>query len=183
MLALMLLLDARRVARTGLDGELILLPDQDRSLWDRALIAEGITLLNEAMSKGSVGEYRLQAAIAAVHYRAATAEETDWPQILALYGLLEALTGSPIVTLNRAVATAMAHGPSAGLAVLDEVDEQLRGHCRLEAVRAQLLEMNGETEAALEHYRIASRLATSVPERDYLAKRAASLGAHHERRP
>jgi predicted RNA polymerase sigma factor len=180
LLALMLLLDTRRAARTGVDGELILLPDQDRSLWDRALMAEGVAVLNEAMSTGAVGEYRLQAAIAAVHIRAATAVETDWPQILALYGLLEALTGSPIVTLNRAVATAMAHGPSAGLAVLDDVEAQLRGHYRLEAVRAQLLEMNGEADAALQHYRIASRLATSVPERDYLAMRAARLGVHGE---
>jgi predicted RNA polymerase sigma factor len=175
LLALMLLLDARRSARTGFDGELILLRSQDRSLWDRSLIADGMAVLNDAMGKGSVGEYRLQAAITAVHIRAATAGETDWQQIVALYGLLEALTGSPIVTLNRAVAVAMAQGPSAGLAVLDEVEDRLRGHSRLEAVRAQLLEMNGETEAALEHYRIASRLATSVPERNYLARRAAAL--------
>jgi predicted RNA polymerase sigma factor len=180
LLALMLLLDARRSARTGLDGELILLPDQDRSLWDRRRTAEGVALLNDAMGKGSVGEYRLQAAIAAVHIGSATAGETDWPQILALYGLLEALTGSPIVTLNRAVATAMAHGPAAGLAVLDEVEGRLRGHYRLEAVRAQLLEMNGDVNQAVEHYRIASRLATSVPERNYLAKRAAGLGGRDE---
>ena len=133
------------------------LAEQDRTLWDRELIAEGLALLDQAMGKGPVGEYRLQAAIAALHDRAATAEETDWPQILALYGLLEQLTGNPVVTLNRAVAAGMADGPAAGLAVLDSVAERLDGNYRVDAVRAHLLELAGDTENALEHYRAAAR--------------------------
>ena len=116
LLALMLLIDARRPARTDADGELIPLAEQDRTLWDRALIAEGTELVDVALGRGAVGEYQLQAAIAAVHDRAATAADTDWPQILALYGLLDQMTGNPIVTLNRAVAAAMAESPAAGLA-------------------------------------------------------------------
>ena len=119
LLALMLLTDARRPARTSADGELIPLPEQDRTLWDRARIAEGVALLNDAMARGRVGEYQIQAAIAAIHDQTPRADDTDWPQILALYGLLEQVTGNPIVTLNRAVAAAMAHGPSAGLALLE----------------------------------------------------------------
>jgi predicted RNA polymerase sigma factor len=132
-------------------------------------------LLDNAMGKGPVGEYRLQAAIAAVHDQARRADDTDWPQILALYGLLEQMTGNPIVTLNRAVAAGMAEGPSAGLAVLDEVDERLAGHYRLDAVRAHLLEMAGDTEGALAHYRAAAGRTTSLPEQRYLAKQAARL--------
>jgi RNA polymerase sigma factor (sigma-70 family) len=175
LLALMLLIDARRPARTSAAGELITLAEQDRTLWDRALVAEGIVLLNRAMAKGAVGEYQLQAAIAAVHDQAAHAGDTDWPQILALYGLLEQMTGNPVVTLNRAVAAGMAHGPSAGLAVLDEVEERLAGHYRLDAVRAHLLEMAGDTRAALAHYRAAASRTTSLPEQRYLAMQAARL--------
>ena len=127
------------------------------------------------MSKGSIGEYQLQAAIAAVHDQAQQADDTDWRQILALYGLLEQMTGNPVVTLNRAVAAAMAHGPSAGLALLDAVDERLTGHYRLDAVRAHLLEMAGDTKAALTHYRAAANRTTSLPEQRYLATQAARL--------
>jgi RNA polymerase sigma factor (sigma-70 family) len=177
LLALMLLIDARRTARTTADGDLVPLAEQDRGLWDRTLIAEGVGLLDEAIGKGAVGEYQIQAAIAAVHDRAERAEDTDWPQILGLYGLLEQLTGNPVVTLNRAVATAMADGPSAGLAVLDEVAERLAGHYRLDAVRAHLLEMAGDTNGAIEHYRAAANRTTSLPEQRYLATRAARLKA------
>jgi RNA polymerase sigma factor (sigma-70 family) len=175
LLALMLLIDARRPARTDGKGELVPLAAQDRALWDQALIAEGLAVLDGAMGKGPVGEYRLQAAIAALHDQAATAGDTDWPQILALYGLLEEITGNPVVTLNRAVAAAMADGPSAGLALLDEVDERLAGHYRLDAVRAHLLEMAGDTEGALLHYRAAARRTTNLTERRYLATQAARL--------
>jgi predicted RNA polymerase sigma factor len=175
LLALMLLIDARRPARTDPAGELIPLAEQDRTLWDQTLIAEGVDLLNRGIGKGAVGEYQIQAAIAAVHDRAARAEDTDWPQILALYGLLEQMTGNPVVTLNRAVAAAMADGPSAGLAVLDEVDERLAGHYRLDAVRAHLLEMAGDTETAVTHYRAAAKHTTSLPEQQYLTTRAARL--------
>jgi RNA polymerase sigma factor (sigma-70 family) len=177
LLALMLLIDARRPARTGAAKELVPLAEQDRTLWDQARIAEGLALLDSAMAKGGAGEYQLQAAIAAVHDRARRADETDWPQILALYGLLEQLTGNPVVTLNRAVAAAMAEGPAAGLAVLDTVDERLAGHYRLDAVRAHLLEMSGDTRGALDHYRAAASRTTSVPEQRYLQTRAARLNA------
>lgn len=180
LLALMLLNDARRPARTDAEGELVPLAEQDRSLWDRALITEGVGLLETAMATGSVGEYQLQAAIAAVHDRAPHAGDTDWPQILALYGLLEQMTGSPVVRLNRAAAAAMAHGPAAGLALLDEVDERLTGHHRVHAVRAHLLEMAGDTEAAVAHYQEAAARTTSLPERRYLATRAARLGTEPE---
>jgi predicted RNA polymerase sigma factor len=175
LLALMLLIDARRPARVDAAGDLIPLAEQDRTLWDRARIAEGVALLNRAVGKGAVGEYQLQAAIAALHDQAVHADDTDWPQILALYGLLERMTGNPIVTLNRAVAAAMADGPSAGLALLDAVDERLTGHYRLDAVRAHLLEMAGDTKAALAHYRAAASHTTSLPEQRYLATRAARL--------
>ena len=175
LLALMLLIDARRPARTNATGELIPLAQQDRSLWDQALIAEGVALLNSAVERGAVGEYQLQAAIAALHDQAPQADATDWRQILALYGLLDQITGNPIVTLNRAVAAAMAEGPAAGLALLDEVDERLAGHYRLDAVRAHLLELAGDTDAALTHYRAAARRTTSLPEQRYLATQAARL--------
>jgi predicted RNA polymerase sigma factor len=177
LLALMLLLDARRPARTNAEGELVSLPEQDRSLWDRHLIAEGLALLEHAIGSGAVGEYQLQAAIAAVHDRARDADETDWRQILALYGLLAQMTDNPVVTLNRAVAAAMADGPRAGLALLDEVDDRLEGHHRLDAVRAHLLEMAGDTEAALAHYHAAARRTTSLPEQRYLTAKAARLKA------
>jgi RNA polymerase sigma factor (sigma-70 family) len=175
LLALMLLIDARRPARTDAAGELIPLPKQDRTQWDQALIAEGVALLNRVVGGGAVGEYQLQAAIAAVHDRAQRPEDTDWRQILALYGLLDQMTRNPVVTVNRAVAAAMADGPAAGLALLDEVDGRLTGHYRLDAVRAHLLEMSGDTEGALAHYRAAARRTTSLPERRYLATQAARL--------
>jgi RNA polymerase sigma factor (sigma-70 family) len=170
LLALMLLLDARRAARTDADGELVPLPEQDRSLWDQARIAEGLVLLEKA-----TGEYALQAAIAAVHDRAPSAEATDWPQILGLYEQLEQMTGNPVVTLNRAVASGMAEGPEAGLAILDEVATRLDGHHRLDAVRAHLLEMAGDPQVAIEHYRAAAQKTTNVAEQRYLRKRAARL--------
>jgi predicted RNA polymerase sigma factor len=176
----MLLIDARRPARTDAAGELVPLPEQDRALWDQQLIAEGVALLNGAVEQGSVDEYQLQAAIAAVHDQARQAEDTDWPQILVLYGLLDQMTGNPIVTLNRAVAAAMAEGPAAGLALLETVDERLAGHYRLDAVRAHLLEMSGDTNAALTHYRAAARRTTSLPEQRYLATRAARLNLQAE---
>ena len=123
-------------------------PTRTAGCWDRAQIARGTALLDGAVGKGRVGEYQLQAAIAAIHDHATRAAETDWPQILALYGLLERMTGNPVVTLNRAVAAGMAEGPAAGLAILDGMDGALAGNHRLEAVRAHLLEMAGDTDAA-----------------------------------
>jgi RNA polymerase sigma factor (sigma-70 family) len=175
LLALMLLIDARRPARTGPDGQLVPLPEQDRARWDRSLIGEGVALLDHAMARGAVGEYQLQASIAAVHDQAPRAEDTDWPQILALYGLLERMTGNPVVTLNKAVATAMVHGPSAALAVLDRVDDRLAGHHRLDAVRGHLLEMAGDSEAAAAAFGAAAGRTTSIPEQHYLARQAARL--------
>jgi RNA polymerase sigma factor (sigma-70 family) len=177
LLALMLLLESRRAARTDEEGDLIPLPEQDRTRWDRPRIAEGLELLDEAIGRVAVGEYQLQAAIAAVHSRAERAEDTDWPQILALYGLLEQLSGNPVVTLNRAVAAAMADGPDAGLAVLAGVDDQLNGHYRVDAVRAHLLELAGDVDGALTHYRVAARLTTNLREQRYLTARAARLAA------
>lgn len=177
LLALMLLTDARRAARTGPDEELIPLTKQDRGLWDYAEISEGIELLTAALSKGSVGMYQLQAAIAAVHDEAARAEDTDWPQILALYELLKRVSPSPIVTLNHAIAAAMVHGPSKGLELLRTLDTDARfaGHYRLDAVRAHLLEMVGDYENAIKHYRIAAGRTTSIPEQNYLMTQAARL--------
>lgn len=175
LLALMLLSEARRPARTGSRGELVPLAEQDRSLWHRGLIAEGVALVSAALPKGAVGEYQLQAAIAAVHDEAETADETDWPQILALYGLLEQMNGNPMVTLNRAVAAAMVGGPALGLALLGGLDERLTGHHRLDAVRAHLLELEGDRGAAIDYYRTAAARTTSSAERDYLLTRAARL--------
>ena len=177
LLALMLLTDARRAARTGAGGELIPLDEQDRSRWNRALIEEGVALVSGALGRGSVGPYQLQAAIAAVHDEAPTVEDTDWPQILALYGVLERMTDSPMVLLNQAIAAAMVHGPAAGLARLDLLDAEgrLAGHYRLDAVRAHLLERAGERERAIACYRAAAERTASVPERDYLLLRAARL--------
>jgi RNA polymerase sigma factor (sigma-70 family) len=175
LLALMLLTEARRPARTGPDGELVPLAEQDRSSWDHARIAEGLAILTRALPSGAVGEYQVQAAIAAVHDEAPTAADTDWRQILALYQLLERMTDNPIITLNRAVAVAMVEGPSAGLAELDGLDEQLAGHHRLDAVRAHLLEMRGDHDAAISHYRSAAGRTTSLVERDYLTTRAVRL--------
>jgi RNA polymerase sigma factor (sigma-70 family) len=177
LLALMLLTDARRPARTGPDGEIIPLADQDRSLWDRNAIAEGVAIVSDALPRGAIGAYQLQAAIAAVHDEAQRAEETDWPQILALYGLLMRMSDNPMVALNHAIADSMVNGPRAGLARLDalDADGRVAGHHRLHAVRAHLLEMAGDREAAISHYRTAASLTTSVPERNYLNMKAARL--------
>ncbi|HXH05247.1 MAG TPA: sigma-70 family RNA polymerase sigma factor [Vicinamibacterales bacterium] len=183
LLALMLLTDARRAARTGPGGELIPLDEQDRTLWDRGLIAEGIALVSAALTKGPAGPYQLQAAIAAVHAEAACVEDTDWAQILALYGLLERMTDNPMVALNRAIAAAMVHGPAAGLEMLEalERDGRLAGHYRLDAVRGHLLERAGERERAIAHYRAAAERTASLPERNYLLAKAARLGARRRR--
>jgi RNA polymerase sigma factor (sigma-70 family) len=177
LLALMLLTDARRAARTGPEGELIPLTKQDRSLWDQKQIAEGVALISSALPKGSVGPYQLQAAIAAVHDEAARAEDTDWPQILALYELLKRMADNPMVMLNHAVAAAMVHGPSKGLEWLKalDADGRLNGHHRLDAVRAHLLELAGDREGAIAHYSTAAARTTSLPERNYLVTQAARL--------
>ena len=177
LLALMLLTDARRHARTGPAGELIPLPEQDRGLWDRAAIDEGVALISATLARGSIGSYQLQAAVAAVHDEAARAEDTDWPQILGLYGLLRRIEDNPMVALNHAIAVAMVQGPRAGLAELDVLDAEgaLEGHHRKDAVRAHLLEMAGQREAALAHYRRAALRTASLPERNYLLAKAARL--------
>jgi RNA polymerase sigma factor (sigma-70 family) len=177
LLALMLLTDARRAARTGPDEELIPLDKQDRTVWDRAEISEGIELLTAALSSGSVGLYQLQAAIAAVHDEAGQAEDTDWPQILALYELLRRVSPSPMVTLNHAIAASMVHGPLKALELLKALDsdDHLAGHYRLDAVRAHLLEKMGDREGAIKLYRIAAAQTTSIPERNYLMTQAARL--------
>jgi RNA polymerase sigma factor (sigma-70 family) len=177
LLALMLLTDARRAARTGMNGELIPLDEQDRALWDREAIAEGTTLVAAAFSKGMAGEYQLQAAVAALHDEAARPEDTDWPQILALYSVLMRMSDNPMVTMNHAIATAMVHGPARGLELLKPLqsDERLSGNHRLDAVRAHLLERAGEREAAVELYRVAAMKTNSIPERNYLMLRAAQV--------
>jgi RNA polymerase sigma factor (sigma-70 family) len=178
LLALMLLTDARRDARTGPDGALVPLDEQDRGRWDTGEIREGVGLITTALSGPAVGPYQLQAAIAAVHDEAERAGDTDWPQIVALYELLVRVQPSPVVTLNHAVAVAMASGPKEGLALLEELDGdgRLAGHHRLPAVRAHLLEMAGEPAAAREAYRLAAERTDSEPERRYLQERAARLG-------
>jgi len=178
LLALMLLIDARRAARTDADGLPVALQEQDRTLWDLAEIEEGITLISRTPGRGPVGPYQLQAAIAAVHDETRIWEETDWPQILALYDVLEEVSPGPIVTLNRAVAVAMVDGPRAGLAVLGTIEDDARvAHShRLESVRGHLLELSGDAEAARDSYRRAARMTASVPEQRYLALRAARLG-------
>jgi RNA polymerase sigma factor (sigma-70 family) len=177
LLALMLLTDARRPARTRGDGSLVPLAEQDRGAWDRGRIAEGVALISEALPRGPVGPYQLQAAIAAVHDEAEHLDATDWPQILALYDLLERVGPNPMVTLNRAVAVAMVHGPRAGLELVAALaaDGRLARHHRLLATRAHLLELAGEDAAAAADYRDAARRATSLPERRHLAARAARL--------
>jgi RNA polymerase sigma factor (sigma-70 family) len=172
LLALMLLTDARRAARTGPHGALIPLAEQDRALWDRPAIAEGVALISATLSKGSIGSYQLQAAIAAVHDEAQSAEDTDWPQILALYGLLRRMSDNPMVELNCAIAAAMVHGPAVGLELLQAI-KGLDGHYRLDAVRAHLLEMTGDRQAAADHYRRAAQGTSSIPERNYLMMKAA----------
>ncbi|MEV4308935.1 sigma-70 family RNA polymerase sigma factor [Nonomuraea sp. NPDC049624] len=177
LLALMLLTEARRAARTGPGGSLVPLAEQDRSSWDRRLIEEGVELVSKALATSALGPYQLQAAIAAVHDEAPTAAETDWPQILALYGVLAGLEDNPVVRLNQAVAAAMVHGPRAGLDLLDGLaaDDRLAGHHRLAAVRAHLLEMEGDAEGAALAFREAARRTLSLPEQRYLEGKAARL--------
>jgi RNA polymerase sigma factor (sigma-70 family) len=175
LLALMLLTDARRAARTQEDGALVPLAEQDRTRWNRAFITEGVALITAALRQGQVGEYQVQAAIAAVHDQAARHEETGWSEILALYGLLERMTGNPMVTLNRAVASAMVDGPEAGIQLLDGLAERLGDHHRLHSVRAHLLELAGDTEAAGVEFRAAASGATNLREQHYLTTKAAGL--------
>jgi len=177
LLAVMLLTDARRPARCGADGELIPLAEQDRTRWDRSLIGEGVRLITAALRRGQVGEYQVQAAIAALHDQAGSHAGTDWAEILSLYSLLEAMTGNPMVRLNRAVAAAMAHGPGEGLALLDELGEQLGDHHRLHAVRGHLLEQAGNSQAAIAEFRAAAARTTNLREQQYLMTKAASLAA------
>ncbi|WP_067721606.1 RNA polymerase sigma factor [Nocardia yamanashiensis] len=175
LLALLLLNDARRAARTGAHGELIPLEEQDRGLWDRTMIIEGVRLATASVSHGLIGPYQIQAAIAVLHAQALRPEDTDWPRILLLYNALERQSANPMVTLNRAVATAMVHGPQAGLDLTDTLSEALAGNHRLDAVRGHLFEMSGDHEEAIAAYAAAARRTTSVPERDYLTLRAARL--------
>jgi len=173
----MILTDARKAARTGPDGELVPLDEQDRTLWDRAAITEGVELISQTLSRGAIGAYQLQAAIAAVHDEATRAEDTDWPQILALYGLLKRMSDNPMVTLNHAIAAAMVHGPQAGLTLLQalDTDPRLSSHYRLAAVRGHLHERAGDRAAAITHYRAAADGTSSIPERNYLLMKAARL--------
>lgn len=177
LLALMLLTEARRKARATVDGELIPLEEQDRSLWDRELIDEGVQLLSATLPRGAVGPYQLQAAIAAVHDEASTYEDTDWPQIMALYDLLRRMSDNPVVQLNYAIAAAMVYGPERGLELLEllAADPRLKHQHRLSAARAHLLEMAGQIERAVECYRDAAAKTASLPERNYLLTRAARL--------
>src|SRR5499425_3290054 len=185
LLALMLLTDARRGARTGPDGSLIPLSEQDRSSWDRDRIAEGVALVSAVLPAGQVGPYQVQAAIAAVHDESESMDTTDWPQILGLYQLLEQLAPGPMVSLNRAVAVAMVGGPAAGLDLLRELesDRRLGSHHRLHSTRAHLLEMSGDIAGAAASYREAARRTTSLPERRYLADRATRLASQRKTSP
>jgi RNA polymerase sigma factor (sigma-70 family) len=175
LLALMVLTDARRLARTGSSGELIPLDAQDRTLWNPAAIAEGTALVTAAMSRGVVGAYQLQAAVASLHDEAPTAAATDWPQVLALYTVLLRLADNPMVRLSHAIATAMVHGPEAGLKLVArlESDPRMTGTHRIDAVRAHLHEMAGDCVLAEKHYRAAAALTKSIPERNYLLMKAA----------
>ncbi|MEV4315381.1 sigma-70 family RNA polymerase sigma factor [Actinocrispum sp. NPDC049592] len=179
LLALMLLTDARRAARTSPDGDLVPLAEQDRSLWNREFIAEGTRLVEDAMSRCPVGPYQLQAAIASLHDEAKTDADTDWQQILVLYRILARLAPNPMVTLNHAIALAMVDGPLAGLELLSTLDsdDRMAKHHRLSAVRAHLYEMAGDLPAARQAYAEAARRTSSLPERRYLEARIAALGA------
>ncbi len=181
--ALMLLTDARRLARTNARGELIPLAQQDRALWDKKQIADGVALISATLPKGSVGPYQLQAAIAAVHDEAGGADDTDWPQILALYDLLRRMSDNPMVTLNHAIAAAMVHGATTGVELLDALraDSRIADHHRLDAARAHLLELAGDRERAVTHYRAAAGKTGSLPERNYLLTQAARLSSEPER--
>ena len=180
LLALMLLTDARRPARTRPDGALVPLAEQDRSLWNARAITEGVALITDALARAPIGPYQIQAAIAAVHSEAARAEDTDWREILGLYDLLNRVAPGPMVAVNRSVAVAMVHGPQAGLRELSaaEADPALAGHHRVDAVRAHFLEMAGDREAARDEYLLAARRTRSVPEQHYLRSRAAALTAN-----
>ncbi|HYQ63216.1 RNA polymerase sigma factor [Actinophytocola sp.] len=173
LLALMLLTDARRATRTSPDGALVPLAEQDRTRWDRARIAEGVALVSRTLAESAPGPYQLQAAIAAIHDEAPSTEATDWRQILVLYTILDRMSPNPMVTLNRAIATAMVQGPRAGLDLLASLDKDRRvaGHYRLDAVRAHLLDLAGEHEQAREHYRKAAKRTFSLPEREYLLRK------------
>jgi RNA polymerase sigma factor (sigma-70 family) len=175
LLALMLLTDARRAARTAADGSLVPLAEQDRRRWNAEEIAEGIALVTDALGRAPLGPYQVQAAIAAVHAEAVDADETDWPQIVALYRVLERVAPNPMVTLNHAVAVAMVDGPQAGLALLSTLDGALAESHRLVAVRAHLLELAGDVGAARDAYREAARRTTSLPEQRYLEGRAGKV--------
>jgi len=179
LLSLMLLTDARRLARTSAEGELIPLAKQDRSLWDNQQIAEGLTLLSVTLPKGAVGPYQLQAAIAALHDEATQASDTDWPQIMALYDLLRRMSDNPMVALNHAIAAAMVHGPAKGLELLDalKADPRVADHHRFDAARAHLLELSGDLDSAIRHYRAAAAKTSNLPERDYLLTQAARLSS------
>jgi RNA polymerase sigma factor (sigma-70 family) len=176
-LALMLLTHARSPTRVDTAGDLVPLAEQDRSRWQRDLITEGVELLERTLPRGQVGRFQLQAAIAAVHAEAVTYKETDWLQISLLYDMLSRVAPGPAVTLNHAVAVAMAHDPAAGLAMLEPLldDPAMQRHHRLFAVRGHLLDLNGDADAAKEHYRIAARLTTSMPEQRYLHRKLARL--------
>jgi RNA polymerase sigma factor (sigma-70 family) len=175
LLALMLLTDARREARTGPDGELVPLPEQDRARWDAAMIAEGEALVDATLGHAALGPYQVQAAIAALHATAPSTEATDWPQIVELYHVLQALMPSPVVTINQAVAVAQTAGPARGLELLDTVDAKLDVARRLDAVRAHLLELAGDLPGAREHYLRAAERTASLPERRYLMSRAGRI--------
>ena len=177
LLALMLLVHARHRARTGPDGSLVPMAEQDRSRWDRVAIDEGIALITAALPRGPTGSYQLQAAIAALHDEAASAQSTDWAQIAALYGVLLRLDDNPVVALNHAVAVGMATGPRAGLALLQglESDSRMTTSRRFHAVRAHLLEQSGELAAALAAYRIAAQHATNTQQQRYLQQQITRL--------
>jgi predicted RNA polymerase sigma factor len=177
LLALMLLTDARRPARTTVAGELVPMAEQDRSLWNEANIAEGVALITAALPRGVPGPYQFQAAITALHSEARTAEDTDWPQIAALYGRLLEISDNPVVALNRAVAVAMVHGPQAGLSLVERLadDERMASDHRVDAVAAHLLERAGDHARAAERYRKAAERTLSLPQQRYLRGRAARL--------
>lgn len=177
LLALMLLTDARRPARTGPDGALILLEDQDRGLWRADQIAEGMALLEKTLPRGDVGPYQVQAAIAAVHDEAPSADRTDWAQITTLYEVLMRLSDNPVVALNHAVAVALSRGPREGIGLLDQLasDQRLADDHRLYAARAHLVEMTGDRAGARDLYEAAARRTTSLTHQRYLRTRASRL--------
>jgi len=179
LLALMLLTDARRAARVTPDGALVPLTEQDRARWDSSLIADGTALIARTLATASaLGPYQLQAAIAAVHDEAASVADTDWTEILALYELLVRVSPGPLVSLGKAVAVAMVHGPAAGLAATDELADNLARHHRFHAVRGHLLEMSGDSAAAASAYDLAARYATNTAEKRYLDRQSRRAGGH-----